>query len=310
MSIQNKYKILLIGTYFGSWPKWLPAFLLSCKHNCDVDWLFITDCESPTTSFSNIKFVSMNLPALNLLASHKLGFDIRKKVYAQVDLQPAYGVIFQDYIEGYDFWGHCDFDVIWGRISNFVTHDILESFQIISSRKQCTAGHFTLYKNNARINRLFSEIPNYEQYFKNEEHTNFDEKIMSHHLRKLLRANAFHLKVYWPRKIVVGWPELGVKPNGWYWRDGKVFDRNGVEHFYLHFMKWKSTIKYIDFSTKNEIDHFYVTRYGIWHQRIPISKYLLAMMLAMMQTKLTTFCLWILHAIRKIIPNCQSPRHR
>lgn len=36
--------------------------------------------------------------------------------YKFCDFKPAYGEIFADYLKGYDFWGHCDIDLLWGNI--------------------------------------------------------------------------------------------------------------------------------------------------------------------------------------------------
>ena len=81
---------------------------------------------------ANIEFKPMDLAQLNNLASEKLGFRIQKWTYSQADLQPAYGVIFDEYIQGFDFWGHFDIDVVWGDIRSFITEEILKNYQIIS----------------------------------------------------------------------------------------------------------------------------------------------------------------------------------
>ena len=49
-----------------------------------------------------------------------LGFDTALDAFStralKTDLRPAYGVLFEEYLDGYDFWGHCDLDVLFGRI--------------------------------------------------------------------------------------------------------------------------------------------------------------------------------------------------
>ena len=39
------------------------------------------------------------------------------------DYKVAYGEMFQDYIKEYDFWGHCDMDMIFGE-ENFINEII------------------------------------------------------------------------------------------------------------------------------------------------------------------------------------------
>ena len=258
-----------MGTYFGSWPKWFPAFFLSCQAVKDIDWLFFTDCKIPAVTCHHIKFIPMNIKQLNHLASEKLGFYIQKDSYSQLDIRPAYGVVFKEYFTGYDFWGHCDFDVIWGNIRSFITDSILSKHQIISSRKDKLAGHFTLWKNEPKTNTLFKSVPEYRQAFSNPNHVNFDEHIMSKFLANQLISNDDMISVYWPKKIVVGRIELETKPNGWYWKDGKIFDNEDQEHIYIHFMPWKASMKNIDFQLGNQPKKFIITPGGIWSHRMP-----------------------------------------
>ena len=61
-----------------------------------------------------------------------------------------YGEIFEDYLLGYDFWGMCDMDMIFGDLSRFITTDILEKHDKIYQ-----LGHLTLYRNNKEVNGRF-----------------------------------------------------------------------------------------------------------------------------------------------------------
>ena len=296
-------KIILIVPYFGSWPKWFPAFLLSCKNNNSIDWLIFTDCPFPKIVPSNVKFVNMNLDQLLKLAGDKIGFPIIKNNYSQVDLKPAYGIIFEEYIKGYDFWGHCDLDVIWGDLRHFIAESVLQNHDIISSRKNNLSGHFNLWKNIPHINNLFKEIPEYQSMLSAENHTVFDETIMSTFLninllnntntgkikltweiignllalkanfaQKVLDKKIKPVKIYWPEQPLIDWPELDTNPLGWYWEEGKLFDKNNIEKFYIHFMQWKSKMKSIDFEIGEYPKQFKILRRGIWSKQIPINE--------------------------------------
>ena len=70
-------KIKFIIVYFGEWPIWFDAFLLSCKYNQDVDWLFFTDCKIPNNYPSNVKFVKCSISFVSDLASKKLKFKVK-----------------------------------------------------------------------------------------------------------------------------------------------------------------------------------------------------------------------------------------
>lgn len=254
--------IIVIATYFGKWPVWFPAFLLSCARNDTLEWLFFTDCDLPRVSYRNIRFERMNLGQLNDLASRQLGFRIQKGAYSQVDLQPAYGVIFQQYIEGFDFWGHCDIDVIWGNIRGFLTEDTLQNHDILSFRKDFLAGHLTVWRNEPEINSLFSRVPAYRQILSSAEHRNFDENVMSTFLRTVPTTGTGKIRVFWPEQMVV-WFHGKANPNGWYWDNGRVFDPQHHEHVYLHLQDSKKSVTFIDFQVGDQPVRFKFTQLGI-----------------------------------------------
>ena len=260
------HKILILLTYFGHWPNWTPAFFHSCVCNDWIDWLFTTDCQIPAAEFSNITFRNMSLDEFNDFISQKLGFQVQKGPYAQLDYRPAYGFIFSKELERYDFWGHCDLDVIFGNIKNLLTEDYLECYDIISSRKDFLAGHFKLWRNKTEINTLYSRVPGYRQIFANPQHQNFDEDIMSANLHALLdgQHEEYKPRVLWSKKVVIGWPELARYSQRWHWVRGKLYDEQQQEHIYIHFMKWKRTMKCHDIGIGDDPPEFWLTRRGIW----------------------------------------------
>ena len=96
-----------------------------------------------------------------------------KRPYKLCDFRPAYGLIFEEYLKNYDFWGHCDIDQIFGNIKNFVTEEVLNKYDKINKN-----GHFVLYRNTLRMNNLFKEkgsLFDYVDVFKSNENFAFDE---------------------------------------------------------------------------------------------------------------------------------------
>lgn len=264
------YKVTVIGSFYGAWPVWFPAFLLSCRRNPEIEWLFFTDCPIPAELPKNITFVPYSLDQLNRTASQRLDLCIQKSNYSQVDLRPAYGAIFAPYLKGIDFWGHCDFDVVWGDIRHFIPDSLLEHQHIISSRKKRLAGHFNLWKNVPEINQLFESAPGYQAAFKDPSYTRFDEKGMFDFISGLLLAGKNDwLHVHWPEVMVADWPELEKKSRGWYWEEGKLYNKAGCERIYMHFMTWKKSMKWIDFQSEEQPRRFTITRRGIWSQQAP-----------------------------------------
>lgn len=67
--------------------------------------------------------------------------------YKLCDYRPLFGLVFQDVIMKYKFWGHCDPDIIWGDLSKYITPHVLAGYDRIY-----TSGHLTIYRNNVTIN--------------------------------------------------------------------------------------------------------------------------------------------------------------
>ena len=264
-------KIKFIVCYFGEWPVWFDGFLLSCKYNEDIDWLFFTDCKIPNNYPPNVEFVKYSIKEFNELASSKLDLDINVPyAYKFCDFKVTYGCVFQDYLDGYDFWGFCDIDIIFGDIKKFI-EDKLNTNDIFSTRKQMIAGHFTLFRNTEKVNNLFKlcERGAYKRLLSDDEYKFFDEV----RLTKLLKKRRIKHKVNWNTWLINFPPEVSAKrkhgpswiyPNDgpWHWNKGKLFI-DSAEVMYLHFMCWKDSIKNINFNYEDDVGSFYISHVGL-----------------------------------------------
>jgi hypothetical protein len=159
-------RIALITCYMGPLPSYFRYFLDSAKLNPDIDfYIFNSHASAPDTS-SNVKIIPLTLEQFNALASEKLELPINiKDAYKLCDFKPAYGVIFEDYLKSYEFWGDCDLDVIWGKISHFMTDEILQDYDVINARTAYLVGHFVLYRNSGVARDLFRQTDSYKQIF-------------------------------------------------------------------------------------------------------------------------------------------------
>ena len=82
--------------------------------------------------------------------------------YKLCDYKPAYGFLFEEWINDYRFWGHCDVDTLMGNLSEFITDAVLEKYE-----KLFCLGHMVLYRNSYENNRFFmSEYKGYYPYKK------------------------------------------------------------------------------------------------------------------------------------------------
>lgn len=170
-------KVCLIVVYLGKWPAYMKYFLKSCKTNPSIDFIFFSDNNSLDYNGDNIKLVPFDLNRFNALASQKLALDIWvAEPYKLCDFKPLYGVLFEDYLRDYAFWGYCDIDVVFGNIRKFITEDRLEKYDIVSARKEFLCGHFSLFRNTKKINELFRNSADLEKILTEPSHCfSFDE---------------------------------------------------------------------------------------------------------------------------------------
>ena len=116
--------------------------------------------------------------------------------YKVCDYKPAFGLIFEDYLRGVDFWGHCDVDVVWGSIRKFLaTDEILSRYDVVSPRRRRIAGACTLYRNTDEVNRLFLADRKFELVIRERENRRYDEKGWSRFVRK--QSDNGSLRVSW-----------------------------------------------------------------------------------------------------------------
>src|SRR3712207_6713977 len=133
--------IRLVVPYFGERPSYLPLVVRSMAHNPDVHWLLFTDAPVPGAPPN----VTVHLGTFDDLAARiQQHFDFPislRQPYKLCDFRPAFGEIFREELAGYDFWGHCDLDVIFGQIREHLPPEAFAADKILIQ------GNFALYRN-------------------------------------------------------------------------------------------------------------------------------------------------------------------
>ena len=171
-----KKKCCFIIPYFGKLPKSFSVFLKTCATNPDFNWLLLTDDKQSFKYPSNVQVEYVSLQDVAKLADSKFGFHVKlDEAYKLCDFKPAYGYIFEEYIKEYEFWGHCDIDIILGKISHFLTREILDKYD-----KFFCMGHMIIYRNTYENNRVFMNTYKnrklYKEVFTTSEICWFDEE--------------------------------------------------------------------------------------------------------------------------------------
>jgi hypothetical protein len=139
----------LIVPYFGKRPSYFSLVLRSMAHNPDVHWLLITD--QPVTDIPpNVTVQWCEFEDVVKRVQANFDFEISlERPYKLCDFRPAFGEIFADELVGYDFWGHSDLDVLFGRIREHIPAEAFEADKILFQ------GNFALYRNTADAARWF-----------------------------------------------------------------------------------------------------------------------------------------------------------
>lgn len=124
--------IAFVIPWGGNLPVYFQLWLESCRRNPSVDFLVFTDDCTEYNYPDNVKVHYMSFEQMKELFQKHYDFPLSISApYKFCDFRPAFGEIFSDYLVGYDYWGHCDVDLIWGDIRKFVTDDVLTKYKRI-----------------------------------------------------------------------------------------------------------------------------------------------------------------------------------
>ena len=255
--------VCLVACYFGPLPPWMDVYLLSCAHNPTIDFLIVTDQEPAPAAPPNVRFVKLLPASFGRLASEKLGTRIElSRPYKVCDFKPLYGLMFEEYLQRFDYWGYTDLDVVYGDIRGFLTKCDIASYDVFTARREYLVGHFTLFRNNAEMKRLFERSADIPALLQSDMLYAFDEcgkqcirllrghapnsdatcDSMTHVIRRLAEQDgiAAHFST-----LVAEWPELRGKLWRLRWRNGRLWlVDEGLEYMYFHFHVFKRNAGY------------------------------------------------------------------
>ena len=252
-------RIVFLIPYFGRWPFWMPLFVESCRQNPDIDWILYSDCGPLENCPANVRIKATSFADYCTRVEQKLGIAFSpKSPYKLCDLKPAYGVLHEEDIAGYDFWAFGDIDLVYGQLRDYFTEARLGCYDFFSTHERRVSGHLCLIRNDTRWNRLFKEVPGWAAAFARPQHEAFDERaftrlfIRHKNWPRLLRDLADRTN---PRRRRAEFVEAFSTPNGaipwidgrkvfpsnWYWNSGVLTnDLDGARTFpYLHFIGFK-----------------------------------------------------------------------
>ena len=171
-------RICFVLCYIGPLPRYVPTFLATCARNEDVDFLIASDQPAPPGLGANIRWTYTTLAGLRDRLSDVVGFPVSlPSGYKLCDYKPVLGQAFSEELEGYEFWGFCDPDLVWGHIRSFATDSRLSDYDILTFRgRDFISGPCTLVRNAPPLNGLYAESPTYQQVFQTPQIVSFTER--------------------------------------------------------------------------------------------------------------------------------------
>ena len=231
-------KALLIIPYFGSFGPWFPLYLHSLGTQQTLDLLLLSDVRPPGLP-ANARHVPMTFDQLRELATARLATPVRLHRMRNIcDLRPAYGLIFEEFTRGYEYWGFGDEDVLYGNLDRMLAPHLDSGADLIVPGNTGKSGHLTLVRNAALTNQLAMRDPAYRDVLVSLEHWAYDEtswrcgsEISSFH--KIVSEAEARGELSTRRGLprVVNVPALGR----WYVYDGRsLHEDNGNELLYYH----------------------------------------------------------------------------
>lgn len=275
----NQLKICIICVYFGKLPTCFPLWLKSCQFNPTIDFLLVTDQTINHPLADNVHVLPYTLGQMRRRIAQIVGFEpVLERPYKCCDYRPLYSLIFKDQVQGYDYWGHCDMDMVFGDLAWFFKKYHLERYDRFQN-----VGHLILMRNTPQNNERY-KLPctigkGYTVAFQTPESFHFDEK----EINEIYRAYSFpffdervHADIApefrrMKLSFIVPNAHNNHKYQTFYWQNGKIWrayiQNNHVwrgvcteEYAYIHFQKRKMAAPDFDVNTTNAFyicqDHF------------------------------------------------------
>jgi hypothetical protein len=157
-------KIKLLSPYFGELPEWYDKY----KPPKGFDFLLDRDLEG----FKERVKATLGIDCPIAWGSSKV-----------CDYRCALGLLYAKELEGYDFWGTVDLDMVFGDVKEWFPDSLLEQYDVISNHDTYVSGPFSLYRNSLEVNTLFKNCSDWREQMQGE--TNgWVEKTFSRELEK------------------------------------------------------------------------------------------------------------------------------
>lgn len=259
-------KIAILAVYYGKFPPYFELWLRSCEYNQTIDFFIVTDNKLNKLP-ENVKIIDIGFEDFRELAEKKLCKKFRIDYpYKLCDFKPIYGHILEDYLSDYDYWGHCDVDLIFGDLRKF-----FNEYEISKYDRFLHLGHLSLYRNTPECKQYYkldgSACGNWEEVVTNPRNFLFDEWSGVYGIYHKNNIPMFEERIFADISMIYKRFRLALEdPNYnqqvFYWENGHIYRKYWIdeksfkeEFIYIHFKKRKFNKETFDAST---VTSFYI----------------------------------------------------
>ncbi len=185
-------KKVFLQTQFGKPHSWTQEYFDNCNKLEKYGWYWKIFTPNDIKSQGNVEVIKMTLEEFDALILDKCAVNPENYLENELphklvsDYYPAYGLIFEDYIKDFDYWGHTNWDIVYGRLDKFIPDSEISKYDIWTDDVNTINGIFTLYKNETYINLLFMSIPEWKEMFVRHQLFGVDE----YHMTELVKKEA------------------------------------------------------------------------------------------------------------------------
>lgn len=193
-------KKVFLQTQFGTPHEWTEQYIHQFKRLQPYGWylkVFTPNTDEPVIVHENVEIIQMSIEQFDQLMAQRCGIEPAgnhldekgRPAKFVSDYYPAYGHIFADYIKGFDYWFHSNWDMVYGRLDHFLPDSVLQQCDIWSDDYETINGIFCGYRNNEYVSNLFRQVPEWQRMFREHELFGFDEIHFTMAVRQLSQEN-------------------------------------------------------------------------------------------------------------------------
>jgi len=247
-------KLILITVWFGKLPEYFDLWLYTVK-NMNYDVLFVSDQQINDIP-NNIKYLNLTMEQFNKHLNKKTGYHVELKNVAKlVDVKPLFSFLFNEFINGYEYFGWTDVDMLMGDITKILNDE--PYFDIYSNGKM-SFGPLMIFKKD--LIELYKYIQHYEDILNDSYVCKVDEPWWFIENKK-----TNHLAIY-----------KDEKRNVKYYSGKNIYDF--VQSKKINVLKWRNICTGINWDIRNnlknkkgEIWKYYISDNKIFKNNIEIN---------------------------------------